>query len=286
MIPSTPNNRNITPYGSSRSTTTGHAYPSDHPLNNANDLAREHSMANEANAAEQMRLKHLKEQMDRGQKERNKSELQEKQRHFDRNVQEIKRLEAEIRRLDSESQRLHKELGDIEMRLSENEQAAKRVKDEILKSGEEILTTERELIGIRKHSDDFSFKLRASEADKERILYTIKNLEAELKNAKRDLDAKNHEIRNINIEIAKKGEEINNVESVIIQKKKVTDQKSLDLHGHSSQKIFRGKDMENKRHAIVEVEHKKQNDQAQLEKIKRENMLIQGELKVLSAKVK
>lgn len=94
-----PPNRNLKPYGSTPD-----------PRNTKTDLSREKGFANEAAAAEQMRMQHLKDEQVRSIKQRAKYDYDSKKRQYDRNKAEITQFQFEIKRLGAEIVRIKSEV--------------------------------------------------------------------------------------------------------------------------------------------------------------------------------
>jgi len=191
MIPSVPNRRYTTPYGSTNSTSSPHTYSKDSPMNNSADLARESRIANEANAAEKARMEHLKQERLRATKEGAKSKLKEKQMKLQIDNESIIRIETELRRLSLElvkyQQALKAATTKLEYNANENiaaSETARRVKTQ---EGE----TKSKLLQAHRHSGDLNLNLSRAKEEHSRITNSIAVLRTEMVNLKRDMEG-NH----------------------------------------------------------------------------------------------
>ena len=271
MIPSNPR-RYTTPYGSSSSV---------NPTSNSTSLSREKSFANEANSAEQMRMAHLKEERDRAGREISKGKLQDRQRRLQRDNAEIRSLELEIRRLNDESVRLRRELEDAQKKVNEVDLLEKKSQSEVEVVNKGIGEASTKISLLEKKSSEDLIKIQRSKAESQKIQDQINMLEAELNKAKQDLANKARELSQATSNISKFNDEWHAHQAVLIQKKKIAEQKEFEVKKHESEKAFKLRELETKKRALSELDTKKHNLELQLQQLKMDSEAMARDVRQL-----
>jgi chromosome segregation ATPase len=143
------------------------------------------------------------------------------------------------------------------------------------------LFVEKQISDAKRKEMDSGVKIQHSRAESQKIQNQINMLESELNKAKQDLASKTRELSQATSMVSKFDDEWHADQAVLIQKKKIADQKEFEVKKHESEKAFKLRELETKKRALSELDTKKHNLELQLQQLKRDSEAMARDVRQL-----
>lgn len=188
-----------------------------------------------------------------------------------------------MRTLEKELSVVKKELDSKKVELALDEAKVKRDLEIIRALEIKVTNSEKEIGDTKRKERESESKIQHSKIEIKKTEDHIRTLELELAKVIREFETKNKDLGEINKEVQKDSSAHAGDQSLLIEKKKISEQREFEIKKRESEKAFRMRDLENKKRAINEVETKRKNLEIQLQQLKRDAEAMQSEVKGFSS---
>ncbi|MBU3668372.1 MAG: hypothetical protein FGM57_00205 [Candidatus Taylorbacteria bacterium] len=218
------------------------------------------SLNYDAAASERLRIEAAKRERQRQERERAKQVLADLERKRDHAKLELSHHQTEARRLATEIEHDGRLLKDIEHILQGLLEKEHSLKAKVSDAGQELQKLEKEILEKRKESDNKT--------------NTMKHLETQLQQLQHQLVAEKNEIFETGVQIQKLGVSMRQIET---QKNK----HELDAEHAKSERLYKEKDVDNKRRALGFLQQKQQHEVQEGIRLQQEIQKIEMEIKMV-----
>lgn len=188
-----------------------------------------------------------------------------------------------VRTLEKELSVVKKELDSKKVELALDEAKVKRDLEIIRALEIKVTNSEKEIGDTKRKERESESKIQHSKIEIKKTEDHIRTLELELAKVISEFETKNKDLGEINKEVQKDSSAHAGDQSLLIEKKKISEQREFEIKKRESEKAFRMRDLENKKRAINEVETKRKNLEIQLQQLKRDAEAMQSEVKGFSS---
>ncbi len=223
------------------------------------------SLNSDASASERFRIDAAKKERERQEKEKMKQMLTDLERKRDHAKLEVSHHQTEARRLETEIAHERKGIEDLERILAQLQDKEHSLKAHASDAEQELQKIEKEILEKRRQSDDATNALHKLDSQMQQLQHQI----TEQKNT----------IYDIGVSIQKMGVLSRQTE---MQKHK----QEIDAEHAKSERMYKEKDVENKKRALGFLEQKKEHAMNEAQKLDVDIKKMEMEIKMLASRIR
>jgi chromosome segregation ATPase len=234
---------------------------------NQGDSGGSHKQAlnSDAAASERLRIEAAKKAHDRQIKDRLKQQLTDLERKRDSQKLELSRHQVELRRLQTEVEHESRSAHDVESILKQLAEKEHSLKGHVSDAEQDMEALTKDIAEKKKESDSATTHLKA--------------LEAELQHVQQKINVQKGLIYEIGTAIQKKGLAARQVDLV-------KHKNEVDAERAKSERMYKEKDVDNKRRALDFLQQKMQHELVESQRVGTELSKIETEIRFVESKLK